>query len=333
MLALAAEGTTDALIMLVIVILANGLLQNIVQPIAFGATLDLNPLVVLIVTIGFGSIFGMIGMILAAPLTSAALHISRAGRCEGARGRGRRGGRARAARGVTGAGSRNARRVRARDARPVVAAPGRAARVLVTVPRLVGVLAGFGAGALISAVSFDLIEAEELAAGTRALDACRRRRVPRGRLRRRAPVRERRDWRLDGDRRRLRRRRRSRIGHLRDPDRHRLPHQPQLPRRGVRVQRPAGGRALGESPCLGLELPPARGLWALVVLACGVAAALGFLLADQTGAATGDRMAALAAGGLLAMLTNSLMPFAYERAGSLAGVATVVGFCVSLLGT
>jgi predicted PurR-regulated permease PerM len=77
MLTLAAEGTTDALIMLVVVILANGLLQNIVQPIAFGATLDLNPLVVLIVTIGFGSLFGMLGMVLAAPLTSAALHISR----------------------------------------------------------------------------------------------------------------------------------------------------------------------------------------------------------------------------------------------------------------
>ena len=76
-LTLAAQGTTSALIMLVVVILANGLLQNIVQPIAFGATLDLNPLVVLIVTIGVGSLFGMIGMILAAPLTSAALHISR----------------------------------------------------------------------------------------------------------------------------------------------------------------------------------------------------------------------------------------------------------------
>jgi predicted PurR-regulated permease PerM len=62
--------------MLVMVILANGLLQNIVQPIAFGATLDLNPLVVLIVTIGAGSLFGMVGMVLAAPLTSAALHIS-----------------------------------------------------------------------------------------------------------------------------------------------------------------------------------------------------------------------------------------------------------------
>jgi AI-2E family transporter len=42
-----------------------------------GATLELNPLVVLIVTIGFGAIFGMVGMILAAPLTSAAVHISR----------------------------------------------------------------------------------------------------------------------------------------------------------------------------------------------------------------------------------------------------------------
>ena len=76
-LTLSSQGTTSALIMLVIVLLANGLLQNIVQPIAFGATLDLNPLAVLIVTIGFGCIFGMIGLILGAPLTSAALHISR----------------------------------------------------------------------------------------------------------------------------------------------------------------------------------------------------------------------------------------------------------------
>jgi len=75
-LTLSSQGTTDALIMLVIVILANGLLQNIVQPLAFGATLELNPLVVLIVTIGAGCLFGMVGMILAAPLTSAALHVS-----------------------------------------------------------------------------------------------------------------------------------------------------------------------------------------------------------------------------------------------------------------
>jgi len=48
-----------------------------VQPIAFGATLDLNPLAVLIVTIGGGALFGMVGLVLGAPLTSAAVHISR----------------------------------------------------------------------------------------------------------------------------------------------------------------------------------------------------------------------------------------------------------------
>ena len=77
LLALSSQGTTTAIIMLVVVLLANGLLQNIVQPLAFGATLELNPLVVLIVSIGFGAIFGMVGLVLAAPLTSAAVHISR----------------------------------------------------------------------------------------------------------------------------------------------------------------------------------------------------------------------------------------------------------------
>jgi putative heme transporter len=76
-IALGANGTTTALIMLVIVIAANGLLQNVVQPFAMGSALDLNPLVVLVITIGAGCIFGMLGLILAAPLTSAAVHITR----------------------------------------------------------------------------------------------------------------------------------------------------------------------------------------------------------------------------------------------------------------
>lgn len=75
-LALGSEGPTTAAIMLLIVLLGNGLLQNILQPIAFGATLELNPLVVLIVTLGAGALFGMVGLVLAAPLTSAAVHIS-----------------------------------------------------------------------------------------------------------------------------------------------------------------------------------------------------------------------------------------------------------------
>jgi ZIP family zinc transporter len=71
-------------------------------------------------------------------------------------------------------------------------------------------------------------------------------------------------------------------------------------------------------------------LWLMVVLACGIAAALGYLAADAFSDVNGSRMAALAAGGLLAMLTNSLIPFAYERGKEAAGIATVLGFVLSL---
>ena len=64
--------------MLVIVILANGLLQNLVQPFAMGSALHLNPLVVLVVTIGAGCLFGMLGLVLGAPLVSAAVRIAAA---------------------------------------------------------------------------------------------------------------------------------------------------------------------------------------------------------------------------------------------------------------
>jgi predicted PurR-regulated permease PerM len=53
------------------------LLQNIFQPFAMGAALDLHPLAVLILTIGAGCLFGMIGLVLAAPIASAVVHISR----------------------------------------------------------------------------------------------------------------------------------------------------------------------------------------------------------------------------------------------------------------
>jgi predicted PurR-regulated permease PerM len=77
LLALGAKGTGVAIAMLVVVLLANGLLQNLVQPFAMGSALDLNPLVVLVVTIGAGCLFGMLGLVLAAPLVSAAVRIAR----------------------------------------------------------------------------------------------------------------------------------------------------------------------------------------------------------------------------------------------------------------
>jgi predicted PurR-regulated permease PerM len=77
LLALGAHGTGVAVAMLVVVILANGLLQNLFQPFAMGAALNLNPLVVLVVTIGAGCLFGMLGLVLAAPLVSAAVRIAK----------------------------------------------------------------------------------------------------------------------------------------------------------------------------------------------------------------------------------------------------------------
>ena len=77
-LALGSQGPTDAAILAIVIFLANGLLQQMLQPFVFGATLNLNPLAVLIVTVGGGALFGMVGLTLAAPLTSAAVHISEA---------------------------------------------------------------------------------------------------------------------------------------------------------------------------------------------------------------------------------------------------------------
>src|SRR5215213_2547545 len=77
LLTLGSQGTGAAIAMIVIVLLANGALQQLIQPIAFGAALGIHPLAVLIVTIAGGALFGTIGLVVAAPLTSAALHISK----------------------------------------------------------------------------------------------------------------------------------------------------------------------------------------------------------------------------------------------------------------
>jgi predicted PurR-regulated permease PerM len=76
LIALGGEGPEVAIAMAIIVLLANGVLQQLVQPIAYGAALGLHPLAVLIVTIAGGCLFGTVGLVLAAPLTSAAVRIT-----------------------------------------------------------------------------------------------------------------------------------------------------------------------------------------------------------------------------------------------------------------
>ena len=76
LIALGGNGVEAAGGMIVVQLLANGALQQLVQPFAYGAALGINPLAVLIVTIAGGALFGAVGLISAAPLTAAAVRIS-----------------------------------------------------------------------------------------------------------------------------------------------------------------------------------------------------------------------------------------------------------------
>ena len=70
-------------------------------------------------------------------------------------------------------------------------------------------------------------------------------------------------------------------------------------------------------------------LWVLVAAICTVATLVGYLLAD---AVRGDGKAAIdgfAAGALLVMLIDSMIPDAREDAGRGAGLVTVLGFAVA----
>ncbi|MGA7397483.1 MAG: AI-2E family transporter [Solirubrobacterales bacterium] len=75
-LALGSDGASAAMAMVVVQILANGILQQFVQPFAMGTALGIHPLVVLVVTIAGGALFGAMGLILAAPVVSAIVGIS-----------------------------------------------------------------------------------------------------------------------------------------------------------------------------------------------------------------------------------------------------------------
>jgi ZIP family zinc transporter len=72
------------------------------------------------------------------------------------------------------------------------------------------------------------------------------------------------------------------------------------------------------------------GLWTLVVIASGVASALAWLLLDEAGPAI-PFVQAFAAGGLITMLVDTMIPEAYEDSGDRAGLVTVLGFALAFL--
>ncbi|HET7573759.1 MAG TPA: hypothetical protein VFJ99_01450, partial [Solirubrobacterales bacterium] len=70
-------------------------------------------------------------------------------------------------------------------------------------------------------------------------------------------------------------------------------------------------------------------LWVLVATVCTVATVLGYLAADAVGGSGKAAIDGFAAGALLVMLIDSMIPDAREDAGRGAGLVTVLGFAVA----
>ncbi len=87
LIAYGSDGLGTALAMLAIVLLANGLIQNVLEPFALGTNLQLHPLAVLLTVTTAAALVGVLGAILAAPLVSAAVNVYNQLRTEGLVGR------------------------------------------------------------------------------------------------------------------------------------------------------------------------------------------------------------------------------------------------------
>jgi zinc transporter, ZIP family len=68
------------------------------------------------------------------------------------------------------------------------------------------------------------------------------------------------------------------------------------------------------------------GIWGGIALASGVAALIGYLAFAEAGPATIAFVTAVAAGAILAMLADTMVPEAFETAHEYAGLITVAGF-------
>ncbi len=73
------------------------------------------------------------------------------------------------------------------------------------------------------------------------------------------------------------------------------------------------------------------GLWTAVALVSAVAAALGYALLGDASPAIVAFIQAFAAGAILTMLADTMMPEAFEHSGSFVGVVTLAGFAVAFL--
>jgi zinc transporter, ZIP family len=72
-------------------------------------------------------------------------------------------------------------------------------------------------------------------------------------------------------------------------------------------------------------------MWSSLLIASAIAAGLGYLLTKQTNAIEGVYLEAFAAGAMLTMLADTMMPEAFKHGGKVVGLLTVLGFLVAAI--
>ena len=72
-------------------------------------------------------------------------------------------------------------------------------------------------------------------------------------------------------------------------------------------------------------------LWLIIALVCALAAPAGYIIVGNVSKVWLAFIEAFAAGAILMMLANAMMPEAYSHGGKLAGLFTVLGFSVSVM--
>lgn len=72
-------------------------------------------------------------------------------------------------------------------------------------------------------------------------------------------------------------------------------------------------------------------MWAILVIISATCAGLGYFIIQAVPTATGHFLEAFAAGAMLAMIAEAMMPEAFEHGGKAVGLYTVVGFLVAAI--
>jgi ZIP family zinc transporter len=208
--------------------------------------------------------------------------------------------------------------------------------------RVVGLVMGFGAGALISAVSFELVEeAFDAAGGTGAVGLG----IAAGALTFFGG-----DWLIDrsggAERKSVSGEQASgnaaaiMLGALLDGVPESIVIGSSLVAGGgVSVAMVAAAFLSNLPEALGATVGLAKGgmpagrllaLWVGIVALSGAAAAFGFVVLDSASPGLGAFFQAFAAGAILTMLADSMMPEAFEEGGKLVGLVTVLGFALAV---